>query len=151
MFTNSETDLIPNLVETVKGYATHEKGTFVDVTEARAKATKVTLNVQDLNSIKQFQANQGELSSALSRLMVTIEKYPELKANENFKKMQNDLIKIEIKIVEERALYNKMAKSYNTRIKTFPNVILANLFGFLDVPYFESKEGSQDAPVVKFN
>lgn len=147
-------DLIPNLVETVKGYAAHEKETFQAVTEARAKAGG-TINVpgQALNNpqmFQQFQQAQTAMSSALSRLMVVVEKYPELKANENFLALQSQLEGTENRIAVERKRFNEAARNFNTYIKKFPRVILANMYGFKEKPYFKAQEGADQAPRVKF-
>ena len=147
-------DLIPNLVETVKGYAAHERETFQAVTEARAKAGGV-MNVpeQALNNpaaFQQFQQAQGALSSALQRLMVVVERYPDLKANENFLSLQSQLEGTENRIAVERKRFNETAREYNTYIRQFPKVVLANLFGFREKPYFQAQEGADQAPRVKF-
>jgi len=147
-------DLIPNLVETVKGYAAHEKETFQLVTEARSKAGGV-LNIpgQALNnpeSFAQFQQAQGALSSALQRLMVVVEKYPDLKANENFLALQSQLEGTENRITVERQRFNETAREFNTLIKQFPKVIIANIAGFKERPYFKAQEGADQAPKVKF-
>jgi LemA protein len=147
-------DLIPNLVETVKGYAAHERETFQAVTEARAKAGG-TLNVsgQALNNpqaFQQFQQAQNQLGSALSRLMVVVEKYPDLKANENFLGLQSQLEGTENRIAVERRNFNKAAREFNTYIKKFPRVMLANIYGFNERPYFKAQEGADTAPKVKF-
>jgi LemA protein len=147
-------DLIPNLVETVKGYASHERETFQAVTEARAKVGGV-MNVpeQVLNNpvaFQQFQQAQGALTSALQRLMVVVERYPELKANENFLSLQSQLEGTENRIAVERKRFNETAREYNTYIRQFPKVILANLFGFREKPYFQAQEGADQAPRVKF-
>jgi LemA protein len=147
-------DLIPNLVETVKGYAAHEKETFQAVTEARSKAGG-SLNVpgqalNDPQAFQKFQQAQAGLSSALSRLMVVIEKYPELKANQNFLALQSQLEGTENRIAVERRHFNTASKAYNTFIKQFPRVIIANMTGFKEKPYFTAQEGSDKAPKVKF-
>lgn len=145
-------DLIPNLVETVKGYAAHEKETFQAVTEARAKAGG-TVNLSALNTpeaFQQFQQAQGALSSALSRLMVVVERYPELKANQNFLALQDQLEGTENRIAVERKRFNEAARKFNTRIKKFPAVIIANITGFDPKPYFKAQEGADQAPKVKF-
>jgi len=147
-------DLIPNLVETVKGYAAHEKETFQAVTEARAKAGG-TINVpgQALNNpqmFQQFQQAQSALSSALSRLMVVVEKYPDLKANESFLNLQSQLEGTENRIAVERKRFNEAARAFNIYIKQFPRVILANIYGFKEKPYFKAQEGADQAPRVKF-
>ncbi len=145
-------DLIPNLVETVKGYADFEKTTLTQVIEARAKATQVSINPENLNaaSMKQFQAAQGELSGALSRLLVTVEQYPNLKANENFLNLQAQLEGTENRIAVERRKFNEMAQDYNTFIRTFPKNIWASLFGFEKKDYFEAEQGAEKAPKVDF-
>ena len=145
-------DLIPNLVETVKGYADFEKSTLTQVIEARAKATQVTIKADNLNaeSMKQFQAAQGELSGALSRLLVSVEQYPNLKANENFLDLQKQLEGTENRIAVERRKFNEMAQDYNTFIRQFPKNIWANLFGFEKKAYFEAEEGAEKAPKVNF-
>lgn len=145
-------DLIPNLVNTVKGYAEHEQTTFEGVVEARAKATQVQLNVDNLDeaSIAKYQKAQGELSSALGRLMAISENYPDLKANENFMQLQAQLEGTENRISTERMRFNEAVKSYNTYIRTFPRNILANMFGFTAKGYFQATEGAEVAPEVKF-
>jgi LemA protein len=145
-------DLIPNLVNTVKGYAAHEQETFTKVIEARAKATQVNINPQNLNaeSMKQFQAAQGELSSALSRLMVVVEQYPDLKANQNFLDLQAQLEGTENRIAVERRKFNEVAQDYNTYIRKFPKNIWANIFGFEKKNYFEAEAGAEKDPEVKF-
>ena len=145
-------DLIPNLVSTVKGYAAHEKETLTGVIEARAKATQSTINVDDLSAanIQKFEKAQSELSSALSRLMVSVERYPDLKANQNFLALQSQLEGTENRISTERMRFNESAKSYNTMIRTFPSNVIAGMFGFEKMDYFAAKEGA-DVPVeVKF-
>jgi LemA protein len=147
-------DLIPNLVETVKGYAKHEQETFTQVTEARAKAGG-TFNISEqvLNDpamFQKFQQAQAGLSSALQRLMVVVEKYPELKANQNFLSLQDQLEGTENRIAVERKRFNEAARYYNTYIKQFPKMILANMFGFKEKQYFKSAEGAQEAPKVEF-
>ena len=147
-------DLIPNLVETVKGYAAHEKETFQAVTEARAKAGgTVKLGPETLNNpelFQKFQQAQTALSSALQRLMVVVERYPELKANENFLRFQSQLEGTENRITVERRRFNEVARQYNIYIKQFPKVILARMFGFNEKPYFKAQEGADTAPKVKF-
>jgi LemA protein len=147
-------DLIPNLVETVKGYAAHERETFQAVTEARSKVGGV-MNVpgQALASpemFQQFQQAQTALSSALQRLMVVVERYPDLKANENFLNLQSQLEGTENRIAVERKRFNEAAREFNTYIRKFPKVILANMFGFREKPYFKAQEGADVAPKVKF-
>lgn len=145
-------DLIPNLVNTVKGYAGHEKETLEGVVNARAKATQTTIDPSNLNeeSMKQFQAAQGELSSALSRLMVVMERYPDLKANENFKELQAQLEGTENRITVERKRFNEVAQGYNTYIRSFPNNILSGMFGFQQKAYFTAESGAEKAPKVEF-
>lgn len=145
-------DLIPNLVSTVKGYAEFEQNTLTQVVEARAKATQVNVSPENLNaeSLQQFQAAQGNLSSALSRLLVTIEKYPDLKANQNFMDLQAQLEGTENRIAVERRTFNEVAQRYNTFIRKFPKNIWAGLFGFEKKAYFESEAGAESAPKVEF-
>ena len=143
-------DLIPNLVNTVKGYATHEKETLEGVISARSEATKTTIDPSNLDeaSLQRFQAAQGELSSALSRLMVVIERYPELKANQNFSELQAQLEGTENRITVERKRFNEVAQAYNTYIRSFPNNLLAGMFGFQTKAYFTAEPGSEKAPKV---
>lgn len=145
-------DLIPNLVNTVKGYAEHEKSTFTAVVEARAKATqtKIDANYLDAAAIQKFQAAQEGLSSALSKLMVVVEKYPDLKANQNFLELQAQLEGTENRISVERMKFNETAQAYNTYIQKFPKNIIANMFGFSQKDYFKAQEGTEKAPEVKF-
>ena len=145
-------DLIPNLVNTVKGYASHEKETFEAVVSARAKATQTTVGIDDLTpeKIAAYQKAQGELGSALGRLLAITENYPELKANENFKELQAQLEGTENRISTERHKFNEVAKTYNTSIRRFPKNIIASMFGFEKRPYFEAQEGAEKAPEVKF-
>ena len=145
-------DLIPNLVNTVKGYATHEKETLEGVVSARAEATKTTIDPSNLNeeSMKKVQAAQGELSSALSRLMLVIERYPDLKANQNFSELQAQLEGTENRISVERKRFNETAQSYNTYIRSFPTNILAGMFGFQPKAYFSAESGAEKAPKVEF-
>ena len=145
-------DLIPNLVATVKGYASHEKETLEGVINARAKATSTTINAGNLtpDKIAAFQQAQDGLSSALSKLMVVVERYPELKANQNFLELQAQLEGTENRISVERRKFNESARAYNTFIKLFPKNMLANMFGFTDKPYFKAQEGSETAPKVEF-
>lgn len=145
-------DLISNLVATVKGYATHESATLEGVVEARAKATQMTVNVDDLSEekIAEFQKAQGELGSALGRLMAITEAYPDLKANENFRDLQAQLEGTENRIAVERKAYNQVAQEYNTSIRVFPRNIIASVFGFKVKGYFEAEEGAQTAPKVEF-
>lgn len=146
-------DLIPNLVSTVKGYANFEKSVLTQVTEARAsvggvKATKEILD--DPAAFQKFQAAQGQLSGALSRLLVTVENYPDLKANENFLQLQAQLEGTENRIAVERRKFNETVQSYNTTIKRFPSSIFANVFGFRDKQYFRAVAGSETPPKVEF-
>lgn len=145
-------DLIPNLVETVKGYAKHESETFQQVVEARAKATQITVDASGLTEeqLAKYQQAQGEIGSALSRLIAVAENYPDLKASDNFKELQAQLEGTENRIKEARDAYNKDAKGYNTKVKTFPNNILANMFGFDSKAYFKAAEGADVAPKVSF-
>lgn len=145
-------DLIPNLVNTVKGYAAHEKETLEGVVNARAEATKTTIDPSNLNeeTLKRFQAAQGELSSALSRLMVVVERYPELKANQNFSELQAQLEGTENRISVERKRFNEIAQGYNTYIRKFPNNILSGMFGFQTKAYFSAESGAEKAPSVEF-
>jgi LemA protein len=145
-------DLIPNLVATVKGYADFEKATLTGVIEARAKATSVTINPENLSpeAIQQFQAAQDGLSSALSRLMVVVERYPELKANQNFLDLQAQLEGTENRIAVERRKFNEATRAYNTYRRTFPTLITASIFGFDEKGYFEAAEGTEKPPTVEF-
>lgn len=145
-------DLIPNLVNTVKGYAAHEKETFDAVVSARAKATQTTVSIDDLTPEKMeaYQRAQGEVGSALSRLLAVTENYPDLKANENFQTLQAQLEGTENRISVERRNFNNVARKYNTTIRRFPKNIFAGMFGFEKRPYFEAQEGTEQAPEVKF-
>jgi len=145
-------DLIPNLVNTVKGYADFEKSTLTAVIEARAKATQVTVDPTKLTpeSMQQFQQAQGGLSSALGRLMVVVEKYPELKANEGFMNLQAQLEGTENRITVERQKFNEIARSYNTYIRQFPQSIIASMRNFEKKAYFEAEKGAEKAPKVQF-
>lgn len=145
-------DLIPNLVATVKGYAEHESETLQGVIEARSKATQVTVDPANLTeeALAEFQAAQGELSSALGRLLLLQENYPNLKANENFLDLQAQLEGTENRITVERQKFNETAKAYNVKIRKFPSNIIASIFGFDKKGYFEAAEGSNIAPVVEF-
>ena len=145
-------DLIPNLVNTVKGYATHERETLEGVVSARAEATKTTINPSNLTeeSMKKFQAAQGELSNALSRLMVVLERYPDLKANQNFSELQAQLEGTENRISVERKRFNEVAQAYNTYVRSFPTNILAGMFGFQPKAYFTAESGAEKAPKVEF-
>lgn len=145
-------DLIPNLVNTVKGYAAHEKETFDAVVSARAKATQTTVSIDDLTPEKMeaYQRAQGEVGSALSRLLAVTENYPDLKANENFQTLQAQLEGTANRISVERRNFNNVAREYNTAIRRFPKNIFASMFGFEKRPYFEAQEGTEQAPEVKF-
>lgn len=145
-------DLIPNLVNTVKGYASHEKETLDAVISARSRATQTSLKMDDLTSekLQAYQKAQGEIGAALGRLMVVAEKYPDLKANENFQALQAQLEGTENRISVERRKFNETAKEYNTNIRKFPKNIFSSMFGFEKHPYFEAAEGSDKAPEVKF-
>lgn len=145
-------DLIPNLVNVVKGYAAHEKDVLVGVTEARAKASSMNIDASNLNeqSLQQFQAAQGQLNSALSRLLVTIEKYPDLKADQRFAELQAQLEGTENRIAVARNRYNDAALEYKNLVETFPNNLIANMFGFKPMPLFKSEKGSEKAPTVEF-
>ena len=145
-------DLIPNLVNTVKGYAAHESETLQAVVEARAKATSVNIDPSNMSAeqIANFQKAQDGVSSALGRLLVTVEKYPDLKANENFRELQAQLEGTENRISVARRDYNEAARMYNTSLRSFPKNILAGMFGFEKKAYFEAQEGSEQAPTVQF-
>ena len=145
-------DLIPNLVSTVKGYATHEQETFTKVTEARSKATSVTIDAANMTDedMKRFQAAQGEVTSALSRLLAVAEAYPDLKANQNFLELQAQLEGTENRIAVERRKFNETATTYNTALRRFPTVLYAGMLGFKERPYFQAEAGSQVAPKVQF-
>lgn len=145
-------DLIPNLVNTVKGYSTHESETLQKVTEARAKATSITIDAENLNeeTLAKFQQAQGELSQALKSLLAVSEAYPELKANENFMALQAQLEGTENRIATERRRYTEAVKEYNTAIKKFPTTIYAGWFGFEPKPQFKAEAGAEKAPEVKF-
>jgi LemA protein len=145
-------DLIPNLVNTVKGYAKHEQEVFTRVVEARANATKVTLNAENLTeeNMQQFRAAQGEVSSALSRLLAVVENYPDLKANQNFLELQSQLEGTENRIAVERRKYNETVTQYNSYIKGFPQLLFSRMFGFAEKPYFNAEPQAEKAPVVEF-
>ena len=145
-------DLIPNLVATVKGDAQHEQGTLTAVIEARAEATSVTIDPTNLDpdDIAQFQAAQDQLSGALSRLLVSVEAYPELKANENFMALQAQLEGTENRITVERQKFNEKAMEYNQYIRKFPRNIIAGMFDFEKVGYFKAQAGAETAPKVEF-
>ena len=145
-------DLIPNLVATVKGYASHESETLTAVVEARTKATSVNVDASSLNQeqLENFQKAQGELSSALGRLLAIQEAYPDLKANENFRDLSAQLEGTENRIATERKKFNDTARDYTTFIKMFPNNLMAGIFSFESKPYFKADEGSDKAPKVEF-
>lgn len=146
-------DLIPNLVNTVKGYATHESSTFEKVTEARAKATSITIDADNLNeeTLAKFQEAQNELTGALKSLLAVTENYPDLKANENFRDLQVQLEGTENRVTTARGRYTEAVATYNTTIKKFPTVIYAGWFGFDPKPQFKADAGASQAPKVDFN
>ncbi|MCQ2066816.1 MAG: LemA family protein [Bacteroidaceae bacterium] len=145
-------DLIPNLVNTVRGYAEHESETLQNVVDARTRATGITINAENLTEeqMKEFQKAQDEIGGALSRLIAIGEAYPDLKANENFKELQSQLEGTENRIAVERRNFNDTAADYNTYIRKFPNSLFASVLGFDRKPYFEAEEGTEKAPVVEF-
>ena len=145
-------DLIPNLVNTVKGYAAHESETLESVIAARSKATQITIDPANLTPEKlaEYQEAQGAVTSALGKLLAISESYPDLKANQNFLELQAQLEGTENRINEARRKFNNVAKEYNTAIRRFPKSILAGMFGFDKRAYFEAAEGAQNAPVVAF-
>ena len=145
-------DLIPNLVETVKGYAKHESETFENVINARANATKVTIDPTNMTpeDLQKYQAAQGDVTNALSRLIAVAEAYPDLKANERFGELQQQLESTENRINKARDNFNEEAKQYNTNRRTFPTNIIASIFNFGDKPYFQAQEGADKAPKVDF-
>jgi LemA protein len=146
-------DLIGNLVNTVQGAADYEKGTLTSVIEARAKATSVTIDPSNITpeQLANFNKVQGGLSGALKSLLVTVERYPDLKANENFLKLQDELASTENQILTARTRYNEAIKPFNNQVKTFPNNILSSIFDFSGKPYFNAEEGADKAPDVKFD
>ena len=145
-------DLIPNLVNTVKGYASHEKSTLEEVVAARSKATQMTIDPANLTpeNLQKYQKAQGEIGAALGRLLAITENYPDLKANQNFLELQAQLEGTENRISVERNRFNEASKNYNTYIRKFPRSIIASIFGFEKRPYFEAEEGTEKAPEVKF-
>jgi len=146
-------DLIPNLVETVKGFAAQERTVLTEVTQARASASSIKLTPEALNdpqAMQKFAAAQGQLSGALSRLLVTVERYPELKSNQNFLTLQSQLEGTENRITVERQRYNEAVRNYNTRLRTFPASLVAGMMGFRPKAFFEAAPGSETAPKVKF-
>ena len=146
-------DLIPNLVNTVRGAADFERGTLTDVIEARAQATSVNVDADNLTQeqLQQFQQAQGQVSSALSRLLVTVERYPELKATQNFQQLQSQLEGTENRINVERNRFNEQVREYNTYIRKFPNNVIVGMYGFDEMPLFESDPGAETAPDVEFD
>jgi len=145
-------DLVPNLVNTVKGYASHERETLESVVEARSKATSVNISGDDMSaeSMEQFQQAQAQLTSAISRLLVVVEQYPDLKANENFRDLQAQLEGTENRIAVERMKFNEATRLYNTYISQIPQNIIAAIFSFERKPYFEADEGAEEVPQVQF-
>lgn len=145
-------DLIPNLVNTVKGYATHEQSTLEGVVEARSKATQITVSAGELTPEKlaEYQAAQGAVSSALGKLLAITENYPDLKANQNFLELQAQLEGCENRIAVARKDFNAVAREYNTAVRRFPKSIFAAIFGFDRKPYFEAEAGAEKAPTVNF-
>lgn len=145
-------DLVPNLVATVKGYASHEQATLVGVMEARAKATQMNIDPTNVTpeQLAAYQAAQGELSQALGRLMAVAENYPDLKASENFRQLADQLEGTENRISIARQSFNETARVYNTKVRRFPNNIIAGICGFEKKPYFEAEEGAKKAPKVEF-
>jgi LemA protein len=146
-------DLIPNLVETVKGFAAQERGVLTEVTEARARATGVQLTPEALNdpkAMERFQAAQGQLSGALSRLLVVVERYPELKSNQNFLSLQSQLEGTENRIAVERRRFNEAVRDYNTRVAVFPGALVGRLAGFQSKAFFEASPDAATPPKVKF-
>ncbi|HKK23981.1 MAG TPA: LemA family protein [Gracilimonas sp.] len=147
-------DLIPNLVNTVRGAADFESQTLQDVIEARSRATSVNINASDLNNpemFQQFQEAQSQLSGALSRLLVTVERYPELQANQNFRDLQVQLEGTENRISTERMRFNQAAQGYNTKIRKFPTSLFASILGFDQKEYFQAEQGAEQAPEVDFS
>lgn len=145
-------DLIPNLVNTVKGYATHEKSTLQEVTNARAQATQITVDANNLTeeNIRKYQQAQGAITSALSRLIAISENYPELKASENFSELQAQLEGTENRINEARKIYNEAVQTYNVSVRRFPANIIASMFGFETKTEFKAEAGAEKAPEVNF-
>ncbi len=146
-------DLIPNLVKTVEGAANFEKSTLTEITEARASVGKVQFNQSptDPAQLEAFEKAQGALGGALGRLLVVVERYPDLKANANFQQLQAQLEGTENRISVERGRFNEVTQTYNTKIKSIPAVLYAGLFGFKERPYFQAKPGTEDPPKVEFN
>lgn len=146
-------ELIPNLVKVVEGAADFERSTLEAVINARSKATSIQIDPSNITpeQLAQFQQAQGEVSSALSRLLVTVERYPELKANQNFLKLQDELASTENQILTARTRFNEAVQGYNGKTRRFPSNLTAMIFGFDQKPYFEAKEGAENAPEVEFN
>lgn len=148
-------DLIPNLVEVVKGYASHERETLEAVIQARAAATRPQINaaqvLQNPQLFQKFEQAQGQLTAALGRLMVVIERYPDLKANQNFIRLQDELAGTENRIAVERRRFNETVRNYNQKLRSFPTVLFAQMFGFQPRPYFQAAETAQEAPKVDFS
>jgi len=146
-------DLIPNLVQTVKGYAAHEKSTLQGVVDARSKVSQMNISsdiINDPNMLAKFQQVQGQLSSALSRLMVVVERYPDLKASQNFLTLQTQLEGTENRITVERRRFNEAARYFNTQRRVFPNFFIANMMGLKEKTYFKAEEGAAKVPIVEF-
>ena len=146
-------DLIPNLVNTVKGFASHERETLTGIIQARANATSIKISPKDLSNpqaVAQFQKAQGAISSALSRLLVVVERYPDLKANQSFLDLQAQLEGTENRIAVERRKFNEATRAYNTYIRRIPKNITASIFGFEKKPYFEAEEKAKEVPKVEF-
>ncbi|MBR4433958.1 MAG: LemA family protein [Bacteroidaceae bacterium] len=145
-------DLIPNLVNTVKGYAAHESETLQAVVNARTKATSINIDAENMTAeqLQEYQKAQSEVGGALGRLIAVAESYPDLKANQNFLELQAQLEGTENRIAVERKNFNEAAKKFNTYIRKFPQSLLSGVFGFDKKPYFEAEEGSQKAPTVQF-
>lgn len=146
-------DLVPNLVETVKGYAVHEKSTMKDVIEARSKIAQINTSaaiISDPNMLAKFQEAQTQLTAALGRLLVVVEQYPDLKASQNFLALQTQLEGTENRITIERRRFNEIAKDFNAFRRQFPNIIVANIMGFKSKAYFQADQDAKTAPLVKF-
>lgn len=148
--TQRRADLIPSLIETVKGYASHERTTLEAVQAARAKATQITVSLSDPKSIEQFRISQGELSATLARLMAVSEAYPNLKADANFRHLQDEIAGTENRIAVSRRDFNESVREFNVAVRSFPGVLMAGTLGLQPRPFFEADEGSAKAPTVKF-